>query len=79
MILLSIAHLTKRFSPHDLPALDDFSLDAEPGEIIALLGPSGSGKTTALRLIAGFEKPDAGVVEISGKTMTDRKTFVPPE
>ena len=79
MILLSITHLTKRFSPHDLPALDDFSLDAEPGEIIALLGPSGSGKTTALRLIAGFEKPDVGVVVISGKTMADRKTFVPPE
>jgi len=79
MSLLSIAHLTKHYTPTDLPALDNFSLDAEPGEIIALLGPSGSGKTTALRLIAGFEKPDAGVVVIGGRRMADERVFVPPE
>ncbi|MEE9182594.1 MAG: ABC transporter ATP-binding protein [candidate division NC10 bacterium] len=79
MSLLHLEALTKRFSPHDLPALDDFSLTAERGEIIALLGPSGSGKTTALRLIAGFERPDAGVVAIGGKIMADKNTFVPPE
>lgn len=79
MSLLHLEALTKRFSPHDLPALDDFSLTAEHGEIIALLGPSGSGKTTALRLIAGFERPDAGVVAIGGKIMADKNTFVPPE
>jgi iron(III) transport system ATP-binding protein len=79
MSLTRLEGLTKRYSPRDLPALVNLSLQAEPGEIIALLGPSGSGKTTALRLIAGFEKPDAGVVEIGGQIMVDEKTFVPPE
>ncbi len=79
MRLLGLEGLTKRFSPQDLPALDNLSLNAEPGEIIALLGPSGSGKTTALRLIAGFERPDTGLVQIGGKVMTDTQTFVPPE
>ena len=79
MRLLCLEELTKRFSLQDLPALDTFSLNAEPGEIIALLGPSGSGKTTALRLIAGFETPDAGLVRIGGKIMADKQIFVPPE
>jgi iron(III) transport system ATP-binding protein len=51
----------------------------EKGEILALLGPSGSGKTTTLRLIAGFEIPDEGVVEVGGEIMANQKTFVPPE
>ncbi len=49
-------------------AVDDVSFDIEPGEFFALLGPSGSGKTTCLRLIAGFEQPDSGHIEIFGKT-----------
>lgn len=79
MSLTRLEGLTKRYSPRDLPALDNVSFQAEPGEIIALLGPSGSGKTTALRLIAGFEEPAAGVVEIGGEIMSDARTFVPPE
>src|SRR6202047_3824413 len=42
------------------PVLDGLTLAVDRGEVVALLGPSGSGKTTALRLIAGFETPDAG-------------------
>ena len=60
-------------------AVDDFSLSVEAGEILALLGPSGCGKTTALRLIAGFERPDTGSVRVGGRTLVDTHTWVPPE
>ena len=49
------------------------------GDVLALLGPSGCGKTTALRLIAGLESPDAGVVEIGGRTVAGPGTMTPPE
>jgi 2-aminoethylphosphonate transport system ATP-binding protein len=51
--------------------LDRFSLDIDPGEIVALIGPSGSGKTTALRAVAGFVQPTAGRVFIGGEDVTD--------
>ncbi|WP_022664906.1 ABC transporter ATP-binding protein [Desulfospira joergensenii] len=49
--------------------LDDFSLDADQGEFISLLGPSGCGKTTILKLIAGFETPESGTIEINGTVL----------
>ncbi|MCB1495643.1 MAG: ABC transporter ATP-binding protein [Bauldia sp.] len=49
-------------------AVDHVDLDIAPGEFFAMLGPSGSGKTTCLRLIAGFEQPTAGHIEIFGET-----------
>ena len=55
-------------------AVDGVSLSIEPGEFFAMLGPSGSGKTTCLRLIAGFELPDAGHVLLDGQDVSD----VPP-
>ena len=51
-------------------ALSDFTLEIQSGELICLLGPSGCGKTTALRILAGFEKPDAGTVEVGGEDIT---------
>ena len=60
-------------------ALSGINLDVHTGEILALLGPSGCGKTTTLRLIAGFEKPDAGQVEIRGRIVVGPGQFVPPE
>jgi len=62
---LRIRNLTKRFG--DTAAVHDLSLDVARGEILALLGPSGSGKTTTLRLLAGFETPDAGAIEVGGE------------
>ncbi|MEU3303883.1 ABC transporter ATP-binding protein [Streptomyces sp. NPDC006678] len=48
-------------------ALDGLDLDVAPGELLALLGPSGCGKTTALRVLAGFERPDEGQVLLDGE------------
>ncbi len=60
-------------------ALDRFTLDVDEGMILCLVGPSGCGKTTALRVLAGFDRPDAGRVEVRGRTMVDGDSFVPPE
>jgi NHLM bacteriocin system ABC transporter ATP-binding protein len=51
-----------RYRPDSLPALDHVTIDAHPGELIALVGASGSGKSTLLRLLLGFETPEAGVI-----------------
>jgi iron(III) transport system ATP-binding protein len=54
-------------------------LDLGRGELVAVLGPSGCGKTTLLRLIAGFESPDAGSIAVGGRELAGPGTFVPPE
>ena len=60
-------------------ALRGFELETSGSTILSLLGPSGCGKTTALRMIAGFERPDSGSVMIGGEVMADATIFVPPE
>ena len=52
------------------PVIADLSLDVAVGEFLAIVGPSGSGKTTMMRLIGGFESPDAGRIEIAGIDVT---------
>jgi putative spermidine/putrescine transport system ATP-binding protein len=54
----------------DVVAVDGVDLEIAPGEFFTLLGPSGSGKTTTLRLIAGFERPDDGRIELHGRDVT---------
>src|ERR1700733_2554417 len=56
--------LTKRFD--DVIAVDDISLEIQPGEFFSLLGPSGCGKTTTLRMVAGFEPPSSGEILLDG-------------
>jgi putative spermidine/putrescine transport system ATP-binding protein len=63
---VSFQHVSRHFG--SVRAVDDVTLDIAPGEFFAMLGPSGSGKTTCLRLIAGFEQPAAGHIEIFGET-----------
>jgi putative spermidine/putrescine transport system ATP-binding protein len=60
-----------RRSYGDTHALAGLDLALRPGELLALLGPSGCGKTTALRLLAGFDRPTAGQVLIDGRDVTD--------
>ena len=70
---ISVRNVTKGFD--GFVALDDVSIDIPTGSLTALLGPSGGGKTTLLRVIAGLETPDSGIVDISG---TD-STRLPPQ
>ncbi|MEZ0221759.1 ABC transporter ATP-binding protein [Tardiphaga sp. 1201_B9_N1_1] len=63
--LLRIDGVTKKFGAHS--AVDNLSLDIKAGEFFALLGPSGCGKTTLLRMLAGFEAPDTGKIELNGE------------
>ena len=73
MALIEIRDLAKSFG--NLKAVDDISLDIQSGEFITLLGPSGSGKTTVLRMIAGFEDPDAGLIKLNGEDITHLPPF----
>ena len=70
---ITARNVTKRFG--DFVALEDVSVDVPSGSLTALLGPSGGGKSTLLRIIAGLEHPDSGLVEIAG---TDA-TRLPPQ
>ncbi|HEX2358214.1 MAG TPA: ABC transporter ATP-binding protein [Solirubrobacterales bacterium] len=65
---MSLNGVSKRYG--DVVAVAGLDLEIERGEFFTLLGPSGSGKTTTLRMIAGFEEPDAGTVELAGSDVT---------
>jgi len=71
--VIEAGKIVKRFG--DFTALDDVTVEVEAGSLTALLGPSGSGKSTLLRVIAGLERPDAGVVRLDGVDVTS----VPPQ
>ena len=74
---LRCVDLTKSFNGSR--AVSGLGLELVKGELLALLGPSGCGKTTTLRLIAGFEVPDSGSIEIAGQTVAGPGTYTPPE
>jgi sulfate/thiosulfate transport system ATP-binding protein len=66
--MIEARNIVKRFG--DFTALDDVTVEVDAGSLTALLGPSGSGKSTLLRVIAGLERPDAGVVSLDGIDVT---------
>ncbi len=72
-VAIRLEGVSKRFDHRvkgEVYAVRDVSLEVRPGELLTLLGPSGCGKTTTLRMIAGFQEPDAGRVWIGGQDVT---------
>ena len=74
MSYLRLHRLVKSYDGR-VNAVDDISVDIARGEFVTFLGPSGSGKTTTLMMIAGFEEPTSGVIELAGEELTRRKPY----
>jgi iron(III) transport system ATP-binding protein len=74
---VTVTGLDKAFGPH--PILAGLDLEVPAGSLTAILGPSGSGKTTLLRLLAGFERADAGTISIGGVLADGPGVYLPPE
>ena len=77
--ILRLESVTKQFSSNQTPAVAKVSFTLEQGDLLGLLGPSGCGKTTLLRIIAGFEKPSTGTVELTGRLVAGAGCWLPPE
>ena len=75
--MIRLTGVSKRFA--QARAVEDVDLSVGRGEFLALLGPSGCGKTTLLRLVAGFEDPQAGSIELDGRTVVGQGKWVAPE
>jgi branched-chain amino acid transport system ATP-binding protein len=69
--LLEVRDLTKRFG--GLTAVNGFSLELTPGEVVGLIGPNGAGKTTVFHLLSGFEPPSAGAIRFKGESIVGVK------
>ncbi|MBB5700863.1 iron(III) transport system ATP-binding protein [Ochrobactrum daejeonense] len=74
---LTLTGVSRRFGR--VCALNDISLDVHPGEIICLVGHSGCGKTSLLRVIAGIDAPDSGLITMGGEALVSPSVFVEPE
>ena len=76
-LLIRTRSISKSYDEEQV--LSDFNLDVWKGSITGILGSSGSGKTTALRLIAGFDRPDAGIIEMKNEVIVSDEVWLPPE
>ena len=77
MTALSVSSLAVSYGHNAV--LRDVSMEVPAGSLVAVLGPSGCGKTTLLRAIAGFLRPDSGVISVNGRAVFDSGISVPPE
>ncbi len=78
-IILHLDNITKQFAKTTIAAVEGVTLALPQGDLLGLLGPSGCGKTTLLRLIAGFEEPQAGTIKIDGRIVTGDGNWIAPE
>jgi iron(III) transport system ATP-binding protein len=78
-VILDLQNLVKQYSPETPPAVNAVTLTLHQGDLLSFLGPSGCGKTSLLRLIAGFERPQTGTIEIAGRKVAGLGHWIPPE
>lgn len=77
--ILRLEAVTRQFSKNVAPAVNQVTFALQQGDLLGLLGASGCGKTTLLRLIAGFERPQAGSITLNGETVVAEGIWIPPE
>lgn len=78
-VILRLKSVCKQFESNSTPAVDRVSFSLQEGDLLGLLGPSGCGKTTLLRILAGFDRPSSGVVELAGQIVAGNGYWLPPE
>ncbi|MDJ1179862.1 ABC transporter ATP-binding protein [Roseofilum sp. BLCC_M91] len=79
LVVLNLEGVSKNFHPNQVPVVNGVNLTLKQGDILGLLGPSGCGKTTLLRLIAGFEQPAGGKIELLSQEVATGRFSLPPE
>ncbi len=77
--ILDLDSVSKKFPNQNTPAVTNISFTLQQGDLLGLLGPSGCGKTTLLRIIAGFEQPSRGKVELAGRLVSAANCCLAPE
>jgi len=77
--ILKINNIYKKYKNSSSLAVKNLSILVKKGELFCIVGESGSGKTTILRLIAGFEKPSGGVIQINNNIVVNKNTFISPD
>jgi len=77
--ILHLEGISKQYEQTIVPAVANVTLTLRQGDLLGLVGPSGCGKTTLLRIVAGFERPQSGMVELAGRPVAAPGYWVPPE
>jgi iron(III) transport system ATP-binding protein len=78
-VILRLDRVSQQFARASAPAVNQVSLSLRQGDLLGLLGSSGCGKTTLLRMIAGFDRPQSGTIELAGETVAGVGAWQPPE